>query len=216
VIPIEFFAKVKAIADVHGIPVHLDGARLLNAAVALKVTPKSLAEHADSINLCLSKGIGAPMGSVLVGSKVLIERALRMRKALGGGWRKAGILAAAGLEAMKGVEARLLKDHTHALMFAEGVSSDHHGVVHVDVAGVQSNMVVVDILKPGLTAVDVCARLARVTEQELKDTKQSIVLKTGELTKYTIRFVTLSDVSELDVKLAVAKMCYVLKQYSLN
>jgi len=123
VISLKFMEKVRAIADRHGLPVHLDGARALNASVALNVSPAELARNVDSVSFCFSKGVGAPVGTVLIGSRQLIERALRMRKALGGGWRKPGALAAAALVAMRDAEVRIKKDHEHAKMFAQGVMS---------------------------------------------------------------------------------------------
>ncbi|MDT8899100.1 low-specificity L-threonine aldolase [Thermanaerothrix sp. 4228-RoL] len=104
-----------------GLALHLDGARIFNAAVALGVTAKALAEPADTVTFCLSKGLCAPVGSVLCGSREFIERARRIRKQLGGGMRQAGILAAAGIVALETMIDRLAEDHRRARMLAEGL-----------------------------------------------------------------------------------------------
>uniref|UniRef100_A0A0N5A0G1 Beta_elim_lyase domain-containing protein n=1 Tax=Parastrongyloides trichosuri TaxID=131310 RepID=A0A0N5A0G1_PARTI len=110
-IPKSYFTEVKKIANEHNIPVHLDGARIFNAAVKLNLTPKELVEDVDSLMMCFSKGLGAPIGSILIGNKDFIERARRLRKGLGGGWRQAGHIAAAALYAFEiGIET-VKKDH---------------------------------------------------------------------------------------------------------
>ncbi len=105
-----------------GLQAHLDGARLMNAAIAQEIDAAEIATPFDSVSLCLSKGLGAPVGSLLVGSQFLIEKARRGRKMLGGGTRQAGILAAAGLFALKNNIARLREDHGNAKLLAEGIS----------------------------------------------------------------------------------------------
>lgn len=122
-------AYTKAVADIahsHGVPLHVDGARLFNAAVALGVSARELAEPADSVTFCLSKGLSCPVGSLIVGSKEFIDRARRGRKVVGGGMRQAGILAAAGLVALSdgpdGMIERLAEDHANARRLAEGLA----------------------------------------------------------------------------------------------
>jgi threonine aldolase len=138
-LPAEYFAAVREIADRHALAVHLDGARLFNAAVALEVEPALLARDVDSVTFCLSKGLCAPVGSVVCGSSDFIERAHRARKSLGGGMRQAGILAAAGLVALDTSIERLADDHRHARALAEGLVG-LPGVV-LDLDGVQTNIV---------------------------------------------------------------------------
>ena len=111
-----------AIARQQGLYLHLDGARIFNAAVAQGVSAKKLAAPADSVTFCLSKGLSAPVGSVLCGSQVFIARAHRIRKQLGGGMRQAGILAAAGLVALEHMVPRLSEDHARARRLADGLS----------------------------------------------------------------------------------------------
>ena len=122
-LPVEYTQSVGALARRYGLRLHLDGARIFNAAVALGIRAADLASPADSVTFCLSKGLSAPVGSVLCGSKEFIARAHRMRKQLGGGMRQAGILAAAGIVALHTMIDRLAEDHRRARQLAEGVSS---------------------------------------------------------------------------------------------
>jgi threonine aldolase len=119
----EYTQQVGEIARRRGLKLHLDGARLFNAAAALKVQPRALAAPADSVQICLSKGLCAPLGSLLVGSREFIARALRTRKVLGGGMRQAGVVAAAGLIALRDMRERLVEDHRTAAQLAEGLAT---------------------------------------------------------------------------------------------
>jgi len=123
VVPLSNMDEVYRTAKAHGIPVHLDGARLFNAAVSLGVTAKDLAARTDSVMFCLSKGLCAPIGSMLAGPAEFIHRARRNRKIMGGGMRQAGILAAAGIVALKDMTGRLREDHRRARRLAEGLSA---------------------------------------------------------------------------------------------
>lgn len=123
VVPLENMQAVKAVAAAAGVPVHLDGARIFNAAAALNVPASRLAACADSVNVCLSKGLCAPVGSVLVGSEAFIRRARKNRKLMGGGLRQAGILAAAGIIALEEMTGRLEEDHANARRLADGLES---------------------------------------------------------------------------------------------
>jgi threonine aldolase len=118
----DYTASVVALAKRRGIAVHLDGARIFNAAVAQDVDVRELTRGVDSVNLCLSKGLSAPVGSVICGSGEFIARARRVRKMLGGGMRQAGIIAAAGIVALEGMVDRLAEDHANARRLAEGIS----------------------------------------------------------------------------------------------
>ena len=118
----EDLASVRALADEHGLPVHMDGARIFNAAVALGMPASRLTAYADSVSFCLSKGLGAPVGSLVCGSKDFVRRAHRWRKMLGGGMRQAGVLAAAGLWALDNMVERLAEDHENAQVLAKGLT----------------------------------------------------------------------------------------------
>jgi threonine aldolase len=118
----DYFRQMREIADRHDLRIHLDGARIFNAAVALELDPQELTRDVDSVTFCLSKGLCAPAGSVLCGSREFVHGARRVRKSLGGGMRQAGILAAAGLVALEGMVERLRDDHQHARTLAEGLA----------------------------------------------------------------------------------------------
>jgi threonine aldolase len=138
-IPTDYFASVRDVADRHGLAVHMDGARLFNAAVALNLDASQITQHVDSVTFCLSKGLAAPVGSVLCGSADFIHEARRIRKSLGGGMRQAGILAAAGIVSLNEMIERLADDHVHAQQLAQGLAQIPGIVVQPDM--VKTNMV---------------------------------------------------------------------------
>ena len=184
VLPQAYIEAATALARRKGLSTHLDGARVFNAAVASGVPVATIAAPFDSISVCFSKGLGAPVGSALVGSKELIARALRVRKMLGGGMRQAGVLAAAALHALDHHVERLADDHAHARALAEGLQ----GLPGVTVQAPQTNIVFVDLVPE--KAAGVVDRL-----------RAAGVLCTG---LYRLRFVTHLDVSSADIARAVA------------
>jgi threonine aldolase len=140
-----------------GIPVHLDGARIFNAAVALSVDVKELTKHADSVMFCLSKGLCAPVGSLVAGSHEFIQRARRNRKMVGGGMRQVGILAAAGILALTEMVDRLVEDHRNASVLAEGLS--YVRGISLNLHGIQTNMVFFTLTADGMTPDELSAAL---------------------------------------------------------
>ena len=156
VMPPSVFNEIVAVARNRGIAVHIDGARLFNAAAALGVDASVWTAHADSISFCLSKGLGAPVGSLLCGSEAFIRRAHRFRKMLGGGMRQAGILAAAGLFALQNHQDDLRIDNQRAKLFADGLFEMENIAIDPDM--VQSNIVIFEPLHE--SAEKVCERLA--------------------------------------------------------
>ncbi|HWS54297.1 MAG TPA: GntG family PLP-dependent aldolase [Pyrinomonadaceae bacterium] len=144
-------------AHAAGLKVHLDGARIFNAAAALGETVAALSAPADSVMFCLSKGLGAPIGSVLLGRRDFIGEARRWRKLLGGGMRQAGVLAAAGLVALEETPPLLAEDHANARRLAEGVAGLTG--VEIDPESVQTNIVIFDVSGTGLASDEICARL---------------------------------------------------------
>jgi threonine aldolase len=158
VLPLDYLRAAHDFARGHGLALHLDGARIYNAAVAGGVPAQSIAQHFDSVSVCLSKGLGAPVGSVLLGSAPLIEKARRWRKVAGGGWRQAGMLAAAGLHALDHHVARLADDHRRAAYLAGCL----RGIAGVDLLGQHTNMVFVDVPVERLQALDVHLRAAGI------------------------------------------------------
>lgn len=138
-IPTDYFVAVRKIADQYNLAVHMDGARLFNAAVALNLAATAITQHVDSVTFCLSKGLGAPVGSVLCGSSAFIHKARRVRKSLGGGMRQAGILAAAGIIALNEMIERLVDDHVHAQQMAQGLAQITGIIINPEM--VKTNMV---------------------------------------------------------------------------
>lgn len=139
VLPPSYLAEAHALAQAAGIPLHLDGARIFNAAVALGISVPDLTRHVDSIQFCLSKGLAAPVGSMVAGSTEFIAKVRRARKMLGGGMRQAGVIAAAGILALSEMPARLHEDHAHARQLAEGLAAIPGIALELDL--VQTNLV---------------------------------------------------------------------------
>ena len=167
-----YMRDVRRIADKHGLKVHLDGARLFNAAVALGVDVKELTADADSVAFCLSKGLSAPVGSLVCGSAEFIRSARRMRKVVGGGARQAGIIAAAGIVALEQMVDRLADDHANARRLAEGLA-ELPGIVIGDPA-VQTNIVYFDVVETLGSAAEFCQRLATNGVRMLPTGRQTV------------------------------------------
>lgn len=157
VLPVDYMDAAAALARRHGLALHVDGARLWNAAVHLGVSPARLLGGADSASLCLSKGLAAPVGSVVVGSSEYIRKVRRHRKQVGGGMRQAGVIAAAGIVAVTTMVERLAQDHENARALAEGLSALDG--VSVDPAAVQTNIVIFELRRADMTPVQLAARL---------------------------------------------------------
>jgi threonine aldolase len=178
-------AEICERAHVLNLPVHLDGARIFNASTALGETVAQLAGPADSVMFCLSKGLGAPVGSMLLGSRGFIDEARRWRKILGGGMRQAGVLAAAGLIALEESPKLLPEDHANARRLAEGLA-EIKGIT-IDPEMVVTNIVLFDVSETALGADEICERL-----------KERGVLASGFGS--SIRMVTHYDVSGADIE----------------
>ena len=184
VLPLAYLAEAEKCARSQGLSLHLDGARVFNAAVDLGVPVTDIAKHFDTVSVCLSKGLGAPVGSVLCGSAELICRAHRWRKVAGGGMRQAGILAAAGIYALENNIKRLAEDHRNARQLSEGLAA----VAGLSVTPAQTNILFVT--PPAGSADKLRAALAG----------EGILLGGGD----SLRLVTHLDVTEEDVERTVA------------
>ena len=158
VLPMDYLHAARDFAREHALALHLDGARLYNAAVASGVPAREIARHFDSVSVCLSKGLGAPVGSVLVGSAALIDKARRWRKVAGGGWRQAGMLAAAGLHALDHHVARLADDHARAARLAGQLEK----LPGLHLLGQHTNMVFVEVPAGRLRELDAHLRDAGI------------------------------------------------------
>jgi threonine aldolase len=139
---------IREVADKHGLKLYMDGARIFNAAIALKINVKEIARHVDNLMFCLSKGLCCPVGSLLVGTADFIEKARKVRKILGGGMRQAGIIAAPGIIALEGMVDRLSEDHRNARLLAEGICKNEK--LEIDLSRVQTNIVCFDISGLGI------------------------------------------------------------------
>src|SRR5436305_3327740 len=142
VLPLDYLARLRALTTVKNVPVHIDGARIFNAAVALGIPAAEIARHGDSIGFCVSKGLSAPFGSVLCGSAAFIEKARAYRRMVGGGLRQAGVMAAAGIVALESMIDRLAEDHRRAKRLAEGLHAIDPQLS--DPREVESNIVMIE------------------------------------------------------------------------
>jgi threonine aldolase len=190
--------RLLSVARAHGLPVHCDGARIFNAAAALGTSAAALASGFDSVMFCLSKGLGAPVGSLLCGSRPFIQEARRVRKMLGGGMRQAGVIAAAGLVALRKGPGRLLEDHENAARLAQALA-ELPGI-DLDPSSVRTNIVIArltpDLFGGTLTSPDLTgALLERLAAEGVLG---------SWVTRERVRFVTHRDVSRAQVDAAIA------------
>lgn len=186
VLPLSYLVQAREFANEHELSLHLDGARVYNAAVALDVNIKEISQHFDSMTICLSKGLGAPIGSLVLGTAAFIEKARRWRKVLGGGMRQVGILAAAGKVALSNNVIKLKEDHENATHLAHQLS--HLNGISVDVSQVKTNMVFVKINKN----IDI--------DKVASALKQKNILITPS---YNLRLVTHLDITIKEVNIFV-------------
>ncbi|HEY1570246.1 MAG TPA: GntG family PLP-dependent aldolase [Pseudonocardiaceae bacterium] len=192
-------AEVADFAAGQGIRFHIDGARIFNAAVALGVAPADLVRRGDSVQFCLSKGLSAPIGSVVVGSASFVQDVRRIRKMLGGGMRQAGVIAAAGLVALHDMVDRLAEDHATAQVLADHLA-DIPGV-EVDPIRLRTNMVRFRVTRPGLSH----PALIELAAQE--------GVRVAELGRGTLRAVTHRNVSKADVLRAVSVIAGIVREH---
>ncbi|XP_052179839.1 low-specificity L-threonine aldolase 1 [Diospyros lotus] len=190
-LPVEYIDKVGELAKKHGLKLHIDGARIFNASIALGVPVNRLVKAADSVSVCLSKGLGAPAGTVIVGSKDFIARAKILRKTLGGGMRQVGILCAAALVAVQENVGKLEGDHKNAKTLAEGLNKIKG--LKVDVDSIETNMVYFDILEG-----------AHMTAQELRKKLEGKGILVNMKSSSRIRLVLHYQISESDVQYTLA------------
>lgn len=188
VFPLDALDGLRALSNERGIPLHIDGARIFNAVVASGIAPAEWGRRCDSLSFCLSKGLGCPVGSMLMGTREFIQRARRLRQIYGGGWRQAGILAAAGLHALDHHVERMAEDHANAKWFAERVSAMQG--VELVYANTQTNLVFLDVAPSGLAAETV--------SQRLRERGVALAMRGGT----TFRAVTHLDVTRADVEQA--------------
>ncbi|WP_394617111.1 low-specificity L-threonine aldolase [Lentzea sp. JNUCC 0626] len=195
-----YLDQLRSFATDHGVPVHMDGARIFNAAVASGVPAAEIAAHADSLQFCLSKGLSAPIGSILAGETAFVDRARRVRKMLGGGMRQAGVFAAAGVVALTSMVDRLAEDHALAAQLAAGLA-DVDGI-DVDANSVTTNIVLFRVSADGLD------------EKSFVDAAGKRGLAVGEFGHGRIRAVTHRGLASADITRAVAIVADVVRAAS--
>jgi threonine aldolase len=195
-------AALSEVVRGHGLRFYMDGARIFNAAVALRVDVKEFTRHVDNLMFCLSKGLSCPVGSLVVGSAAFIEKARKNRKVLGGGMRQAGIIAAPGIVALEKLVDRLADDHANAKRLAEGLAKIP--CVHVDMERVQTNMVLFDIGGLGLADEEFILKLRE---------KGVLALTQGT---HTVRMVTHRGIEKEYVNQAIAAVEAVAKENRSN
>jgi threonine aldolase len=201
IVPPGYFAEVAAVAARHRLPVHLDGARLFNAAVAAGRPVTDWTRHVSSVQICLSKGLAAPVGSVICGSAAFVDRAHRMRKILGGGMRQAGVIAAPGILALTEMVARLGEDHENARILAAGLAA-LPGVV-LDPPAVHTNIVVFRL--PGVAAAEAFANAL---------TREGVLV--SDFGAGRLRVVTHYGITGADCRRAVAVMTRVWTEQQMS
>lgn len=194
----EYIDSVAALARRYGLLVHLDGARIFNAAVALRVNIKELTRGVDSLIFCLSKGLSAPVGSMICGSRKFIAEALRTRKILGGGMRQSGVIAAAGIIALEQMVDRLAEDHTNARRLAEKIAQIPG--LSIDLAGVKTNIIYFDLVSNQPTTDEFIIRLGQ---------KGIKLLPTGSS---RFRMVTHHGISTEDIDATLAALSEVMEE----
>ncbi|CAM9284477.1 unnamed protein product [Ascophyllum nodosum] len=209
VLPIEYLDALAKLAQEEGLRVHMDGARLWNAAAASRLPASRIVADVDSVSVCFSKGLGAPVGSAVAGTADFVSRAMRVRKALGGGMRQSGVIAAAALEGLRKQLPRIGEDHANARRLAQGLRDlGMPNALGVDPAEIETNIVMVtvgpDLTSVGLSAPVVCDRL-----------REKGLLAISVLPR-VVRFVTHSQVSATDVQRAVGLVKEVLEEVGLK
>ncbi|WP_175614945.1 low-specificity L-threonine aldolase [Piscibacillus halophilus] len=191
VIPLDNMAAIKDVASQHNIPVHLDGARLFNAAVASGIPVHKFAEQTDTVQFCLSKGLGAPVGSMLAGPKEFIDRARKWRKRLGGGLRQVGMVAAPAIVALNEMVDRLADDHENAKRLADGLANIDGINIEEEV---ETNIILVNVEELGLTS-----------EEFIQKLKQEGILS-GSYGTHSVRLVTNYGVTKEDIDTVLHKV----------
>ena len=195
--PLDKLEAVAAVARKYKVALHMDGARIMNAAIALDARPERIAAGADSVSMCFSKGLGAPVGSVILGSKAFIARCTRFRKMYGGGMRQAGILAAAARHALKHHVQRLAEDHANARRLAEGLAQSRY--IAFPNGMPQTNLVFFECQHPGVSLTELLDRLK----------ERGILI--GQSYGTLARAVTHLDVSHADIDETLSAVHAILK-----
>ncbi|XP_058130688.1 uncharacterized protein LOC131287499 [Anopheles ziemanni] len=218
VLPLEWLEKLATICREKGAKVHMDGARVFNAAAYLNVPVSRVVRDVDSVCFCLSKGLACPVGSILLGTKEFIKEAHRLRKALGGGMRQVGFLAAAGLCALDEIVPKLHDDHVRTRRIAEAIDQLASPIFKVDLANLHTNILMVQIISKNVHSSDLSHRLATVCPGEVEagvvdSSGKGIAVKVSARDWTFARIVIYTNITDEEVELAIKKIRYVIKEY---
>nr|XP_018907952.1 PREDICTED: probable low-specificity L-threonine aldolase 2 [Bemisia tabaci] len=216
VLPLKWLDELGALSKKLNFRLHMDGARVFNAAVALGVPVSRIVADFDSVTFCLSKGLGAPIGSVLCGSADFIKKATRLRKSLGGGMRQAGIVAAAGIYALDYMVDRLVDDHRRTLAIAKCINDLNCHFINVDPENVHSNILIINFDEQYLTAPEFRARLTTVTDEELEEIGEGYVVRLMSMNNSMARIVLYCNLTDEDIQAAIKKIRFIIGEFKRN
>lgn len=219
VIPLEWLDELNAVCKENKLKMHMDGARIFNAADYLNVPVSRIVRDFDSVTFCLSKGLCAPIGSVLIGTKEFIDRARYLRKGLGGGMRQVGLLAAAGLVALDDIVPQLRNDHRHARQIAKAIHDLKNPFVSIEIDNVQTNICMIHMLQPNkYSAKYLLERLKQISERELtagitdKDGNGIVLKVSTKHERNCIRYVTYYHIDDEITELAIKKFKFCIEE----
>lgn len=212
VLPLSWIRELSAVLKEKQLPLHMDGARFFNAVVHSGIPPDEYAQGCDTINICLSKGLGCPMGSLLVGSEKTILKARLLRKVLGGGMRQIGVVAAAGIYALDHMVDRLREDHKHTYNIGKAVSEMNSSIISVDLDTVETNILLLKLDTKIVSSERFCKRMALVTEDEMKEDSAASV-KMFPWNPSTARLVVCCNNDAEDEQVTIKKLQRVITEY---
>lgn len=208
VLSLDYLKKMRKLATELQLKVHMDGARLFNAAAALGVPVAQITQHVDSVTFCLSKGLGAPVGSIIAGEKDFISRCWRHRKVLGGGMRQAGVLAAAGIYALDHVVPKLRQDHANAQLLAKGIHDMKDLGLEIDMESVETNMVYFNVENHKVSGDHLVKNMLKVSDSDPVEARVAVKMLTAGENR--IRLVLHHQVTQADVNKTLQKMRVIL------
>lgn len=216
VLPLRFIDSVAAVAKEYNVPVHCDGARIYNAAVALKQPVSRLLRGVASVSMCLSKSLSAPMGSLVGGTAEFIWMARRLRKAVGGGMRQAGIVAAAGIVALEEMPPKLALDHERAQYLAGRIYELRSPFFRCDPTGVHSNIIMIELPTARMPPQEFSKRMYIVTDDERKVLGRDIHIKLFPFGVQMARMVIHHSITQEDVEMVAHKLSYLARELELS
>lgn len=213
VIPLKWINELAEIAKKYKIPLHMDGARVFNASVYLNLPVAKVTEKFDSVQFCFSKGLGTPVGSMLVGSKELIFKARRLRKVLGAAMRQIGVIAAPCLVALDTMVDRLADDHKRARQIAQAIHDFQCSFITVDLENLHTNILMIYFDGTKLTSTEFCSRMAEVTPEESEKLKDDAVfIRLSPRSLNIVRLVVYWEINDDHVNKVIKKIKYIIDE----